>query len=85
MPTTADWGNILTNAHVDNEPKFYVVAGKYDGNEENCKYASCFSSFVIAMMQWQNVSDYPWARIEWYSPNGFKYDITPRLMERNPS
>ena len=67
--------DILAEARTDDQ--FHVVAGKYDGHEENCKYAAVFRSFSVAMIQWQNVCDYPWARIEWVSPNGVRYNITP--------
>lgn len=60
---------------------FFVVAGKYDGNKENCKFVDTFRTFIEAVIQWQNVNDYPWARIEWKSPNNVKYDVTPTRME----
>lgn len=44
---------------------FTVVAGKYDGNEENCKYADSFNNFDAALRALDFVSDYPWHRIEY--------------------
>ena len=43
---------------------FHVVAGKYDGNEENCKFADVRYTLEEAEALLLTVRDYPWARIE---------------------
>lgn len=43
---------------------YNVVAGKYDGEGENVKYASCFATFDEAVEALRKVDDYPFARIE---------------------
>ncbi len=48
--------------------QFDVVAGKYDGNEENCKYSDRFSTYDEAVAALARVSDYPWHRIEVVHP-----------------
>ena len=42
---------------------FDVEAGKWDGNEENCKYCDSFTDAMEAIKAYNYVSDYPWARI----------------------
>lgn len=48
------------------EVSFEVEAGKYDGDEENCKYCNSFDSADEAVHQFAFVSDYPWARLDVY-------------------
>ena len=43
---------------------FHVVAGKYDGDEENCKFADVRYTREEAEALLMTVSDYPWSRIE---------------------
>ena len=43
---------------------FHVLAGKYDGNEENCKFADVRYTLKEAEALLLTVSDYPWSRIE---------------------
>lgn len=43
---------------------FTVIAGKYDGWEENCKYVDNFLTIYEALDAYKKVCDYPWARIE---------------------
>ena len=43
---------------------FHVVAGKYDGDEENCKFADVRYTLEEAEALLLTVSDYPWSRIE---------------------
>ena len=43
---------------------FHVVAGKYDGDEENCKFADVRYTREEAEALLLTVSDYPWSRIE---------------------
>ncbi len=43
---------------------FHVVAGKYDGNEENCKFADVRYTLEEAEALLLTVRDYPWSRIE---------------------
>lgn len=58
-------GNTATERLVS-EPRteFHVVAGKYDGDEENCKFADVRATREAAEALLATVSDYPWARIE---------------------
>lgn len=44
---------------------FTVVAGKFDGNEENCKYVEEFKTLDEAIVAFLQVTDYPWCRIEY--------------------
>ena len=44
--------------------EFHVVAGKYDGDEENCKFADVRATREAAEALLATVSDYPWSRIE---------------------
>ena len=43
---------------------FHVVAGKYDGDEENCKFADTRDTLEEAEALLLTVSGYPWSRIE---------------------
>ena len=43
---------------------FHVVAGKYDGNEENCKFADVRYTLEEAEALLLTVRGYPWSRIE---------------------
>ncbi len=43
---------------------FHVVAGKYDGDEENCKFSDVRYTLEEAEALLLTVSDYPWSRIE---------------------
>ena len=43
---------------------FHVVAGKYDGDEENCKFADVRYTLEEAEALLLTVSDYPWSHIE---------------------
>lgn len=59
-------GNTATERLVS-EPRteFHVVAGKYDGDdEENCKFADVRATREAAEALLATVSDYPWSRIE---------------------
>lgn len=42
---------------------FDVEAGKWDGDEENCKYCDSFTDAMEAIKAYHHVSDYPWSRI----------------------
>lgn len=53
-------GNDATERLVE---RFVVEAGKYDGNEENCKYSESFATREEAERALARVSDYPWSRI----------------------
>lgn len=44
--------------------EFHVVAGKYDGDEENCKFADTRMTREEAEALLDAVADYPWSRIE---------------------
>ena len=44
--------------------EFHVVAGKYDGDEENCKFADVRETREDAEALLASVADYPWSRIE---------------------
>ena len=58
-------GNTATERLVE-EPRteYHVVAGKYDGDEENCKFADVRETREDAEALLATVSDYPWSRIE---------------------
>lgn len=43
---------------------FHVEAGKYDGDEENCKFSDTRYTLEEAEALLLTVSDYPWSRIE---------------------
>ena len=57
-------GNVATERLVEPRTEFHVVAGKYDGDEENCKFADVRATREAAEALLATVSDYPWARIE---------------------
>ena len=57
-------GNTATERLVEPRTEFHVVAGKYDGDEENCKFADVRDTREAAEALLATVSDYPWARIE---------------------
>lgn len=57
-------GNRATERLVEPRIEFHVVAGKYDGDEENCKFADVRATREAAEALLASVSDYPWARIE---------------------
>lgn len=56
--------NQATERLVEPRTEFHVLAGKYDGNDENCKYANTFATREEAEAALAEVSDYPWSRIE---------------------
>ena len=43
---------------------YMVIAGKYDGNEENIKYVEDFPNIEEAIEAYKKVLDYPWKRME---------------------
>lgn len=43
---------------------FDVEAGKYDGDERNCKYCCTFDSAAEAAAAYEKVNDYPWATLD---------------------
>ena len=45
-------------------PTFHVVAGKYDGYEENCKFSDTRDTLEEAEALLLTVRDYLWSRIE---------------------
>jgi len=45
--------------------EFGVIAGKWDGNERNCKYASDFASLDEAIAAYDTMVSYPWAYIQY--------------------
>ena len=57
-------GNAATERLVEPRTEFHVVAGKYDGDEENCKFADVRATRAAAEALLATVSDYPWSRIE---------------------
>ena len=57
-------GNVATERLVEPRTEFHVVAGKYDGDEENCKFADVCATREAAEALLATVSDYPWSRIE---------------------
>ena len=57
-------GNVATERVVEPRTEFHVVAGKYDGDEENCKFADVRETREDAEALLATVSDYPWSRIE---------------------
>ena len=57
-------GNTATERLVEPRTEFHVVAGKYDGDEENCKFADVRETREAAEALLATVSDYPWSRIE---------------------
>ena len=57
-------GNVATERLVEPRTEFHVVAGKYDGDEENCKFADVRETRKDAEALLASVADYPWSRIE---------------------
>ena len=58
-------GNVATERLVSApRTEFHIVAGKYDGDEENCKFADCRDTREAAEALLATVQDYPWSRIE---------------------
>ena len=57
-------GNVATERLVEPRTEFHVVAGKYDGDEENCKFADVRATREAAEALLATVAGYPWARIE---------------------
>ena len=57
-------GDVATERLVEPRTEFHVVAGKYDGDEENCKFADVRETREDAEALLATVSDYPWSRIE---------------------
>ena len=61
------WNKVKTgwNTYVHRPAQaFHVVAGKYDGDEENCKFADVRYTLEEAEALLLTVCDYPWSRIE---------------------
>lgn len=44
---------------------FVVIAGKYDDNEMSCKYSIEHATLEEAIADYDRVSSYPWAYIEY--------------------
>ena len=57
-------GNTATERLVEPRTEFCVLAGKYDGYEENCKFADTRATRAEAEALLATVADYPWSRIE---------------------
>ena len=57
-------GNVATERLVEPRTEFHVIAGKYDGDEENCKFADVRETREDAEALLATVQDYPWSRIE---------------------
>ena len=57
-------GNVATERLVEPRTEFHVIAGKYDGDEENCKFADVRETREDAEALLASVADYPWSRIE---------------------
>lgn len=64
MTTITTKHALLLTALADFGAQFDVVAGKYDGSEENCKYSDRFATYDEALIAFDKVGDYPWRRIE---------------------
>ena len=61
------WNKVRTgwNTYVHRPAQsFHVVAGKYDGDEENCKFADVRYTREEAEALLLTVRGYPWSRIE---------------------
>ena len=63
MATITTKHALLLAALADFGAEFVVDAGKYDGDEENCKYSDCFATYDEALAAFEKVGDYPWRRI----------------------
>lgn len=57
-------GNQATERLVEPRTEFVVLAGKYDGDEENCKFCDTRRTRADAEALLATVADYPWSRIE---------------------
>mgnify|MGYP003589647409 FL=1 len=57
-------GDVATERLVEPRTEFHVVAGKYDGDEENCKFVDVRETREDAEALLASVADYPWSRIE---------------------
>lgn len=68
MATITTKHALLLTALADFGAQFDVVAGKYDGSEENCKYSDRFATYDEALTALAKVGDYPWSRIEVVHP-----------------
>lgn len=70
----------IADARSNHGLPFSVVAGKYDGDERNCKYCDDFATLDEAITAFDAVSDYTWAWIEYgqyqFSPYA---PVTPSL------
>ena len=43
---------------------YMIIAGQYDGNEENINYVKTFPTIEDAIEAYKKVLDYPWQRME---------------------
>ena len=68
MATITTKHALLLKALADFGAQYDVVAGKYDGDEENCKYSERFVTYDEALAAFNKVGDYPWRRIEVVHP-----------------
>lgn len=68
MATITTKHALLLKALADFGAEFVVDAGKYDGDEENCKYSERFETYDEALAAFNKVGDYPWRRIEVVHP-----------------
>ena len=57
-------GNVATERLVEPRTEFHVIAGKYESDEENCKFADVRETREDAEALLASVADYPWSRIE---------------------
>lgn len=62
---------------VTSAPPFTVAAGKYDGEERNCKYCEDFKTFEEAFAAYIQRTDYPWCDMEYVDPEGRRFCISP--------
>ena len=59
---------------------FTVVAGKYDGEERNCKYIESFATLPEALVAFYTATDYHFCELEYKAPSGIVFDISPSAV-----
>ena len=63
--------------------KFSVAAGKYDGEDRNCKYCDSFVELDDAIVAYFSVLDYPWAELTYDGPDNTTFVMNPYSKNRS--
>jgi len=62
---------------------FHVSAGKFDGDERNCKYCDSFDSLDKAIVAYIQYSDYHWCELVYQGKDNTYWIMNPYPQPAN--